>query len=155
MWISWQIFEKDRKSYWGGGYGFDIRANEAKYGNIRIINNSKYHGRIPLKDEKADCVFMLAVLEHLPVDTPLLSEAVRILKKGGYFILTTPAPAAKPVLEFLSYRLHLISEESIREHQHYYPKKELQDIMKRHGCRVITCQKFQLGFNELIVGKKE
>lgn len=139
----------------GGGYGFDIRANEAKYGKVRIINNSKYHGRVPLKNEKADCVFMLAVLEHLPVDTPLLSEAVRVLKRNGYFIVTTPAPAAKPVLEFLSFRLHLVSEESIREHQHYYSKKELQNLMRKHNCRIVKCQKFQFGFNQLIVGKKE
>ena len=138
-----------------GGYGFDIRANERTYRNIRIINNSRFYGRLPLKDNKVDCVFMLAVLEHLPVDTPLLNEAVRVLKSGGYFILTTPAPAARPVLESLSYRLHLISEESIREHQHYYTKKELLELMKRHGCKVVTCQKFQFGFNELIVGKKE
>lgn len=104
----------------GEGYGFDIRANEAKYGNIRIINNSKYDGKLPMKDQKVDCVFMLAVLEHLPINTFLVDEAVRVLKKGGYFILTTPTPMAKPVLEFLAYRLHLISEESIREHQHYY-----------------------------------
>ncbi|MDE7313433.1 MAG: class I SAM-dependent methyltransferase [Eubacterium sp.] len=139
----------------GRGYGFDIRANERTYRNIRIINNSRFYGKLPLKDSKADCVFMLAVLEHLPMDTPLLSEAVRVLKRGGYFILTTPAPAAKPVLEFLSYRLHLISEESIREHQHYYTKNELLELMKRNGCRAVACQKFQFSFNELIVGKKE
>lgn len=139
----------------GGGYGFDIRANEAEYGKIRIINNNRFDGRLPLKDNKADCVFMLAVLEHLPMDTELLNEAVRVLKSGGYFILTTPAPAAKPVLEFLSYRLHLISEESIKEHQHYYSKKELRVMMKKNGCRTVVCKKFQFGFNELIVGIKE
>jgi SAM-dependent methyltransferase len=125
----------------GGGYGFDIRANEAKYGKVRIINNSKYHGRVPLKNEKADCVFMLAVLEHLPVDTPLLSEAVRVLKRNGYFIVTTPAPAAKPVLEFLSFRLHLVSEESINSGRHFV--KNLFPC-----CLVISINLLQLGFWE-------
>ena len=125
----------------GGGYGFDIRANEAKYGKIRIINNSKYHGRVPLKNEKADYVFMLAVLEHLPVDTPLLSEAVRVLKRNGYFIVTTPAPAAKPVLEFLSFRLHLVSEESINSGRHFV--KNLFPC-----CLVISINLLQLGFWE-------
>lgn len=64
------------------GYGFDLRANEAKYGNVNIINNRRYDGRIPIKDYTADCVFMLAVLEHLPINTSLLDEAVRILKKA-------------------------------------------------------------------------
>ncbi len=125
----------------GGGYGFDIRANEAKYGKVRIINNSKYHGRVPLKNEKADYVFMLAVLEHLPVDTPLLSEAVRVLKRNGYFIVTTPAPAAKPVLEFLSFRLHLVSEESINSGRHFV--KNLFPC-----CLVISINLLQLGFWE-------
>lgn len=125
----------------GGGDGFDIRANEAKYGKVRIINNSKYHGRVPLKNEKADYVFMLAVLEHLPVDTPLLSEAVRVLKRNGYFIVTTPAPAAKPVLEFLSFRLHLVSEESINSGRHFV--KNLFPC-----CLVISINLLQLGFWE-------
>ncbi len=139
----------------GGGYGFDIRANEAKYGNIQIMNNSRSFGKLPLTDETADCVFMLAVLEHLPKNTFLLKEAVRVLKRGGIFILTTPTPAAKPVLEFLSYKIHVISEESIREHQHYYTKKELFERMRKNGCTVIQYQKFQLGFNEMIVAQKE
>lgn len=90
------------------GYGFDIRANEAKYGNVRVINNARYNGKLPIKDNRVDCVFMLAVLEHLLMDMFLIDKAVRVLKKGGFFIVTTPTSVAKPVLEFLSYRLHLI-----------------------------------------------
>lgn len=77
------------------------------------------------------------------------------IKKGGYFIVTTPTPMAKPLLEILSYRLHVISEESIREHQHYYTKKELEALMKSHGCRIEAYKKFQFGMNQLAVGKKE
>lgn len=137
------------------GYGFDIRANEAVYGNVKIINNSRFNGRIPIKDQKADCVLMLAVLEHLPMDNCLIDEAVRVLKKGGSFILTTPSPAAKPVLELLSYKLHFISEESIREHRHYYTKGELIELMEKHGCKVTAYRRFQFGLNELIAGEKE
>ena len=138
-----------------GGYGFDIRANEARYGNVRVINNSRYGGKLPVKKGKADCVFLLAVLEHLPPGSILIDEAVRVLKKGGYLIVTTPAPIAKPLLEFLSFRLYMISEESIREHQHYYTKKELVGLMEGHGCKVVAYKRFELGLNELIVGKKE
>lgn len=70
----------------GGGYGFDIRANEATYGRVRIINNSRYGGKLPLKGGKADCVWMLAVLEHLPPESFLIGEAVRVLKKAAILL---------------------------------------------------------------------
>lgn len=75
-------FLRNISRYIKAGYGFDLRANEAKCRNISIINNSRYDGRIPIKDDKADCVFMLAVLEHIPINMSLLDEAVRILKKA-------------------------------------------------------------------------
>lgn len=138
------------------GYGFDIRANDCRYGNVLIVNNEKYKGLLPMKDERADVVFMLAVLEHLPYGTFLVKEGLRILNQGGYFVLTTPTPAAKPVLEFLSYKLHLISEESIREHQHYYNKRELIEcVVSDRACKLLKHQYFQFGFNQLIVVRKE
>ncbi len=136
------------------GYGFDLRANEETYRNIKVINNQRFGGDIPLKDERVDIVFLLAVLEHLDPDTKLIVEASRVTKKGGLIILTTPTPFAKPVLEFLSYKLHIISEESIREHKHYYTKNELVRLLEDNGYAVKKYQKFQFGFNELIVGEK-
>lgn len=139
----------------GFGYGFDLRANNKKVKNIEIINNSSLGGRIPLADGTVDRVFLLAVLEHLDQDAVIIDECFRILKKGGKIILTTPTTVAKPVLEFLSYRLHLISEESIREHKHYYNKKELQDLLRQHHCECEAYKLFQICFNQLLVGKKK
>ncbi|MGN0324934.1 MAG: class I SAM-dependent methyltransferase [Lachnospiraceae bacterium] len=136
------------------GYGFDLRANEIEKGNIKLVNNSKFDGKIPLKDETVDRVFMLAVLEHLPVENGLVKESIRILKKDGLLVLTTPTPMAKPVLEFLSYKLHIISEESIREHQHYYSKQELIGRLKQEGFQVDKYTYFQFGFNQMIIGRK-
>lgn len=139
----------------GYGYGFDLRANNRKSGNIEIINNSSLDGRIPLADGTVDRVFLLAVLEHLDENAVIIDESFRILKPGGKIILTTPTTIAKPVLEFLSYRLHLISEESIREHKHYYTKSELQNILRRHNCECEVYKRFQICFNQLLVGKKK
>ncbi len=137
------------------GYGFDIRGNDEEYRNVRIINNSKFDGNIPLKDGVVDCVFMLAILEHLPMDSELLDEGIRVLKKGGIIILTTPTPISKPILEFLSYRLHIISEDSIREHKHYFDRYELEDKMLNNGCSVLYYKKFELGMNQMIIGLKK
>lgn len=136
------------------GYGFDIRGNNQKFDNVMVINNSRYGGNIPLKDESADCMFMLAVLEHLPANSQLLKEGIRTLKKGGLCILTTPTPFSKPILEFLSYKLHIISEDSIREHKHYYTEMELRSLMNEYGCSILKYNHFQLGMNQMIVGIK-
>ena len=137
------------------GYGFDIRADEIQSGNVKIINNAGYGGKIPLKTGMADRVFLLAVLEHLDKNSAVVEESVRVLKGGGQIIITTPAPMAKPVLEFLSYKLYLISEESIREHKHYYNKQELIELLRRNHCICEMYKRFQLGFNQIVVGRKE
>ena len=97
---------------------------------------------------------MLAVLEHLPMENELVKESNRILKRDGLLVLTTPTPIAKPVLEFLSYKLHIISEESIREHQHYYSKQELIERLQRDGFTIEKYTYFQFGFNQMIIGRK-
>ena len=47
--------------------------------------------QLPLRDECADCVTMLDVLEHLPDDKRALREVERILKPGGILVLSVPA----------------------------------------------------------------
>ena len=47
---------------------------------------------LPIKNESADLVLMLDVIEHVPKNGEIdaLKEAKRILKKGGVLLLTTP-----------------------------------------------------------------
>jgi ubiquinone/menaquinone biosynthesis C-methylase UbiE len=47
--------------------------------------------QLPLRDECADCVTMLDVLEHVPDDKKALAEIYRILKPGGVLVLSVPA----------------------------------------------------------------
>lgn len=136
------------------GYGIDLRANNAEYGNVKIINNSDVDGKLPLPDGSVNRVFMLAVIEHLDMDNDLVFEGSRVLSKDGLFVITTPTIQGKGLLEFLSYKLHMISEESIREHKHYYSEQELRDVLDKNNMDVYCYKKFQFGFNQLIVGKK-
>ena len=48
--------------------------------------------RVPLKDQKFDCVVSTEFIEHIPDEyaVQVLEDAYRILKPGGTFILTTP-----------------------------------------------------------------
>lgn len=136
------------------GIGFDLRANPIQRNNIEIVNNSMFDGNLPLDDKSCDRTFLLAVIEHLENTEQVISEGIRVLKPGGKIVVTTPTPLAKPVLEFLSYKLHIISEDSIREHRHYYNKQELLEMLDKYGCEIEKYGKFQLGFNQIVVGRR-
>ena len=139
------------------GYGFDFKIKDHKIDNISFINNSKFN-KLPLDKESIDSVFLNAVLEHLTKPEELLLESLRILKKGGNIIMTTPTPMSKPVLEFLAYKLHIINEAEIREHVHYYSKKDIIDLVeklnKNYKVELEKYKKFEIGFNSVMVIKK-
>lgn len=110
--------------------------------------------QLPFKVASYDCVSALAVLEHLSHPTEILEECFRILKKGGSLILTTPSPSAKPVLELLAFRLHLIPQEDIQEHKTYFSKDRLCKILKTIGFKIVTLKTFEFGFNIFVLAKK-
>lgn len=92
-------------------------------------------------------VCMLAVLEHLNYPLLMLKEIRRVLVKNGILLLTVPSHAAKPVLEFLSYKLHIIDEAEIRDHKRYFNKADLLDLSQRADLSLESHSYFQFGFN--------
>ena len=72
------------------------------------------------------------------------------MNKNGIIFLTTPTKMAKPVLEFLAF-IRLVDKENIREHKHYWTKKEIYHLANESGFKVKKYKKFQLGFNQLVV----
>lgn len=70
-----------------------------------------------LKPNSFDYSISMALLEHLVDPSILIKRALSFTKKGGKFIFTTPTPFAKPILETLSFRLNLLSPESISDHK--------------------------------------
>lgn len=155
-------FLKSHASKIGHGYGFDFRIVTHDEGNISLINNKELNGKIPLDSGSVDAVFLNAVLEHLESPVDVISEAARILRTGGKIIMTTPTRIAKPVLEFLAYKMHLINEDEIREHKHYFNKADVLELIKAVnssdlGISLILERYsfFELGFNSLIVLQKK
>lgn len=111
---------------------------------------------IPAPDKSADIVSMLAAIEHLTGVDRVLLEVTRILKPDGKFFLTTPTPAAKPLLEFLAFKLGIISSEEILDHKHYFSKKELIDELIRAGFEEnkIKHNFFEFGLNQRVIAVK-
>ncbi len=108
-----------------------------------------------VKNDHFDIITMFAVLEHLNYPDFDFSPIINKLHKGGYLFLTTPTPYSKPVLEFLSYRLGLVSRREIEEHKHYYSLREIVDLFsKKYGLLYIRGSRFELLMNQYAIFKK-
>ncbi|MDQ7783906.1 MAG: class I SAM-dependent methyltransferase [Desulfomonilaceae bacterium] len=105
---------------------------------------------LPLPDESCDVVTMLAVLEHLPPVRvpPLMRDILRVLKKGGVFIVTTPAPWTDRLLRFMAC-LRLVSPQEIAEHQATYSPAQLGKLQRDAGFvgETIRYGYFECGMN--------
>ena len=107
---------------------------------------------LPFDDESFEVVTMLAVLEHLHHPHAMLQEIARVLKPSGALVLTVPSHAAKPVLEFLAFRLKIVSEEEIRDHKRYYNKRDLRELVALVPELTLTKHTyFQLGMNNFAI----
>lgn len=137
------------------GFGVDKKVQERRSGNLSVSAlNLGEKPILPFADESIDQVFLLAVLEHLTDPQAVLKETLRVIKKDGEIILTTPTPAAKPVLEFLAFRLGIIDADEILDHKHYFNHGELIQLLSSTGFEDIKHCYFELGFNQLVVAKK-
>lgn len=130
--------------------GIDAEAAELEYGNIRVL---RFHleRELPFEDSSFDMVTMLAVLEHLDYPLEILKEVKRVMVPKAFLLITTPTPRAKPILEFLSYKLHMISEKEIRDHKRYYDRNTIKDLLETSGLKVRKNIHFQMGFNNFVL----
>ena len=72
---------------------------------------------LPFPDETFDCVVMADVIEHIDAPDAVMSEAHRLLRKGGQILLTTPRrQGAVAAHEY---------------HCHEYTGAELADLLRR------------------------
>jgi len=135
--------------------------------NIKIIQGDAQN--LPFENNSFDIAIATAVIEHLPEPSKIISEAYRILKKNGLFILTTPDPFFDQIAEILS------REET--GHQITFNLRNLKENFKKVNFHILCAEKFMfspIGFpaelkieklikffkldfillNQLIVGKK-
>jgi SAM-dependent methyltransferase len=136
------------------GRGIDISVDDsASSGNIELVGGNLSDG-LPFPDATFDVAVSLANIEHLENPETVVREISRVLKTGGVLLLTTPTKAAKPVLEFLAFRLHIISEREIRDHKRYFSGDELCRMCRDCGFSEWTYRTFQGGMNGFLIAKK-
>lgn len=165
-----KILNKDSKIL---DYGCGPEAKFSSYLNLKNIKFEKYYGYDPLlikskvKNDviitpkwkeiiklRFDLVTMFAVLEHVPYPNFDFKPIVDQIKVDGYLLLTTPTKLSKPVLEFLSDKLGIVSKREIEEHKHYYDLNEIEILFLKYGLKVVTKIVFEFGMNNYVLLKK-
>ncbi|MEM2197353.1 MAG: class I SAM-dependent methyltransferase [Sulfolobales archaeon] len=105
---------------------------------VKTVRADLERDRLDLADASVDCVVFTEVLEHLnPYYVEhAISEVSRVLKLGGKLILTTPNIASL----FRRLRLLLGVQPQYNIHVHEYTKKEVVELLERHGFRVLEAR---------------
>jgi SAM-dependent methyltransferase len=103
---------------------------------------------IPFEDNTFDAVVATEVLEHLISPVEMIAEGSRILRKGGFFMVTTPnvshiGAVLKLMLGISNYeRLDrspmYLQDDPWRGHIRFYDKKELKTLFHRNGLRLVS-----------------
>jgi ubiquinone/menaquinone biosynthesis C-methylase UbiE len=137
----------------GKGVGIDFKVREMENTKIKTVR-MRMLDALPFESESFDIVTMLAVLEHLSDPLRMMSETERVLKKGGRLMLTVPSKIAKPVLEFLAYRLHIVSEVEMKDHKQYSNHNDLKKLLCQSGMTIEQHRYFQMGMNNYCVAMK-
>jgi 2-polyprenyl-3-methyl-5-hydroxy-6-metoxy-1,4-benzoquinol methylase len=144
---------KSVEPYVKRGVGVDFKAPSIATSKLTTIT-ATLADRLPFSDAEFDVVTLLAVLEHLSHPRAMIEEIGRVLKPRGQVILTVPSLAAKPVLEFLAYRVGIVSETEIRDHKCYYDRKSLEVLFAGSGLTIDRHRYFQLGMNNFLVATR-
>lgn len=108
---------------------------------------------IQLEPDSFDTVVMAALLEHLRSPDWALKQVGRLLKSGGRLVLTTPTPFGGRLHRLGSY-LGLTYREAAEEHERFFNHWALKLLLERHGFRLERYERFLLGLNQLVVGRK-
>lgn len=87
---------------------------------------------LPLEDNSIDLVVALDVLEHIPNDEKATQEVLRVLRKGGIFLVTVPA-----------YQWLWSQHDIALHHQRRYWKPDL--------CRMLRSRGFTLRYSSYFV----
>lgn len=143
-------FLKSIEPYIREGVGIDFKVPEIKTRKIET-HAVMLDSDLPFPDGSFDVVTMLAVLEHLDNPLKILNEISRILKPRGKVFITVPSRYSKPILEFLAFKLGVISSEEIRDHKNYYNREDLMELISQTiNLRVVEHSYFQFRFNNFL-----
>jgi len=140
--------------YIKSGIGVDFKPPTIHTEKIKTIEVN-LEDKLPFCNSSFSAITMLAVLEHLQYPSEILTECSRLLKHNGLLLITTPTWQAKPVLEFLAFKMGLVDKNEILDHKCYFNKADLfLMVSKINDLQIIKHEYFQVGFNNFLVIQK-
>jgi ubiquinone/menaquinone biosynthesis C-methylase UbiE len=143
-------FFREMKEQFDNYVGIDTRLK-----NYDGLNFVKYFVKdsLPFRDNSFDTVTMIAVFEHLERKEEAMKEALRVLKKGGKVVMTTPSPKAEPMIRLLAH-LGLISKELADEHNNLMNKNQIGKLLSEVSFKNVEVSRFEFGLNYFISAEK-
>lgn len=117
-------------------YGLDITDNVKNSGTAGVIGDARV---LPFPDNTFDLVYSLGAVEHFPETYLAVIEHARVVKEGGYVIITVPHFSFFTPLQYLVYLII------------HSKKGTFEEIMGRN-IRLNTMKKYFLKSNLTIIG---
>ena len=148
----------------GNGRGIDVFPY-AGLNDEHIVSNLSC---FPFADETFDSVTFIASINHAPESQrdSELSEAWRVLKRGGNIIITMGVPVVEVIVHrlvwfydrFLGFHVDMDTERGMEEEEAYFlPDSEIRERLERAGFQRVIRKPFrtQWGLNRLYVAWKD
>jgi 2-polyprenyl-3-methyl-5-hydroxy-6-metoxy-1,4-benzoquinol methylase len=136
-------------------YCHNIEGIEKNYVSTQRVGNVTVYPNIDHlpPGRKFDVIIALAVFEHINPFSLLeiMKSLSQISSDDALIIGTVPTPQARPILEFIAYRLRLIDSSQIRDHKVYYDELWLSAILEKSEWELVSYNTFQLGLNSRFV----
>lgn len=120
-----------------------------------VLSNADFTQGLPYDDDTFDAVTMLASIEHIDYPQETVKEVGRVLRPGGYFVLTTPSSWTEPILTLLA-RVGLLSREELDEHRDLLSPQELREMVLEAGFppEHFEIGTFELGLNQWVRARR-
>jgi len=107
----------------------DITKRRVKKGEFIVCSASQ----LPFKNNSFDIVLCTEVIEHVENQVKAFDEMFRVLKKGGYLVLTTPNKLFKPLFDFLS----LTKIRAYQGNEKWFYSNEIRRIFRKKKADIV------------------